>query len=121
MKAISTKAKNGDKMLNSGWKYCYQNGMENLVIRPLCYYFIEEVATGKLWIVIILPKATTDLEKFKRNKNLTEDNIRSIMRQIYLVMEYLYEVRDVRHQDIKPNNILINYDESNNIISNIKV
>ena len=69
-----------------------------------------------------LPKAKTDLQNLKTNTELNEENIRSIFRQLKRAMEYLYFVREVRHHDLKPSNILVDYDQNiNGTITNIKV
>ena len=95
--------------------------MEELILAPLSCFFIEEVSSGQIWMILVLPKMKTDLERLKRNYNLNEDNIRSIMTQLKTAMIYMDKIRGMRHQDLKPSNILINYDEEGNKIQNIKV
>ena len=122
MENISKKPKDGDKMLyKKYWETHYEEGMEEYIIKPFGYFFVEEVSTQNIWIVIITPKMKLDLEKLKRTGKLNEDNVRVILEQLNNAMNYLYKVREIRHQDIKPNNILVSYDERNNVISNIKV
>ena len=121
MRHICKKPIDGAKMLDGGWKYHYKEGMEEYVIQPFGYFFIEEVLTQNLWIVIITPKMKDDLEKLKKSGKLKEHNVKDILAQLSNAMKYLSMVRKIRHQDIKPNNILVTYDENNNNISNIKV
>ena len=63
----------------------------------------------------------TDLNKIKREDKLDEHNIRDIMKQLSKVMVYLKYVRDIRHQDVKPENVLLDYEEENDKVTNIKV
>ena len=134
MRTISTKPKSGDDMLNQGsarvsarlpkdffWKTRYEDEMEKLVISPLGCFYMEEISTGEVWMILILPKMKNHLNKIKREGRLDEANIKSIMAQLFKVMIYLKFVRDIRHQDVKPENILLDYEEENNKIANIKV
>ena len=72
-------------------------------------------------MVIILPKMKTDLNKIKREDKLDEDNIRAIIKQLFNVITLVYSVRDLRHQDVKPENVLLDYEEEDDKITNIKV
>ena len=120
MKTISKKPNDGDDMLRN-WKRHYEDGMEELIISPLGCFYIEDIASGQVWMVLILPKMRNDLNKIKRNGKLDEDNIKSIMKQLSKVMIYLFYVRGIRHQDVKPENVLLDYVERNKKITNITV
>lgn len=121
MKSVSSKPYKGGTMVSDyHLSNIYKTGMENLIIKPLSYFYVENMLSNQLWIVICLPRARSDLERLKRSKKLSEDNIRSIMKQLNHAMDYLTNVRTICHRDLKPNNVLVNYDE-NNAITNIQV
>ena len=121
MKTISTKPKDGDDMTGQYWRKYYEDGMEELVVSPLACFYVETISTSKVWMILIMPKLRNDLNEIKREGSLDEDNIKAIMAQLFKIMRYLQGARNIRHQDIKPENILLDYTERNNKITNIKV
>ena len=120
MNTVSKKPEKGGLMVRISFDQ-YETGMEELILSPLSCFFMEEVSSQKVWMILVLPKIKTDLEKLKQNYDLSEDNLRSIMEQLFQAMDYMYMVRSIRHQDLKPSNILINYKEDGNGIKDIKV
>ena len=97
----------------------YRCNDESLILRPLGYFFVENQSDGSLFMILILPKCKSDLNKVKKGGKLDEENIRNIIQQIQRARTYLWRVRDIRHQDLKPSNIL--FDETQNgKIKNIK-
>ena len=121
MKNISKKPKDGDDMIYVDWKQYYKIGMEDLVLSPLGCFYIEDILSGEVWMILIMPKMKNDLNKVKRDGRLDEENTKTIMAQLVKVVRYLGDVRDIRHQDLKPENILLDYKEENKKITNIKV
>ena len=62
-----------------------------------------------------------DLNKIEREVRLHEDNIKSIMEKLHMVMTYLYWVRGTRHQNLKSENVFVDNEEENNKITTIEV
>ena len=98
-------------MINSF--YWYKFGDEGLILRPLSYFFVEN-QSGSLFMILVLPKCKSDLNKIKKEGKLDEENIRTIIQQLWRARRYLWYVRSIRHQDLKPSNILLDYDETKN-------
>ena len=116
---LSIKPVKGGKMVY--FMPTYKEGDENLILPPIGSFFISDEETSEMWLVIILPVCKMDLQKMKKTKSLSEENIRDILRQIYRTMFYLWVVRKTRHQDLKPNNFLVEFDEDDEgKIENIK-
>ena len=107
---VSIKPVQGGKMVDD--MSAYKEGDENLILPPIGSFFISDEETSAMWLVIILPKCKMDLQKMKKTKSLSEGNIRDILKQIERTRQYLWWVRDMRHQDLKPNNILAEFDEN---------
>ena len=118
-RTVSTKPVKGGKMVHI--MSSYKEGDENLILPPIGSFFISEEQTSAMWLVIILPKCKMPLQKMKKNKSLSEGNIRDILKQIDRTRKYLFNVRDMRHQDLKTNNILVEFDEKDGKIENIQV
>ena len=120
-KTVSTKARKGGKMVYDGNMDRYKDGDECLILRPLSYFFVEDQSDKSLFMIIVSPKCKSDLNKMKKEGKLDEENVRNIIQQIYRATQYLYSVRSIRHQDLKPSNILLDFDETKNgKIKNIK-
>jgi len=117
-KIVSTKPIKGGKMVNN--EKLYEEGDECLFLRPSSYFFVEDQSDQSLFMIIVSPKARSDLNIIKKKGKLDEENIRNIIQQIYRATQYLYMVRKIRHQDLKPSNILLDFDEQNGKIKNIK-
>ena len=119
---LSMKPVRGGRMVNDyGLGKYYKEGDENLILPPIGSFFISDEQTSEMWLVIILPVCKMDLQKMKKTKSLSEENIRDILRQIERTMNYLGFVRGMRHQDLKPNNFLVEFDEDEEgRIENIK-
>jgi len=80
-------------------------------ILSVCGYDIEHLPDGFYHLYIKLPRMKRNLtEQMKKNKNKgmipTEEKIVSYFHQLACGVEYLHSI-DVAHQDIKPENILI--------------
>ena len=119
---LSIKPVKGGKMVDPIGISGYKEGDENLILPPIGSFFISEDQTSAMGLVIILPKCKMDLQEMKKNKSLSEGNIRDILKQMHRTFEYLYYVRDMRHQDLKPNNLLVEFDENQDgTIENIQV
>ena len=71
--------------------------VEEYVISPLGCFFVEDISSGEIWMVLILPKMKNDLNKLKREGRLDEDNIKAVMAQLFKVMQYLTLVRGITH------------------------
>ena len=80
---------------------------EDLILKPLGYFFMSD--RQQTYFVIVTPKCHSDLEYFKQNHNdkLTPEITADLMEQCHRMFIYLYMVKSVRHQDIKPRNILL--------------
>ena len=112
--------KSGKMVGNDGMRY-YKEGDENLILPPIGSFFILDEETSEMWLVIILPICKIDLQKMKKSKSLSEQNIRDILKQIERTREYFGGGRGMRHQDLKPNNFLVEFDEDEEgRIENIK-
>ena len=59
---------------------------------------------------------TSLLDFTKKNRPLSEDLLRDIVRQIAEAIEYLHIVKGISHRDLKPENILISNDHEIKII-----
>jgi len=101
----------------------YQKDDELLILAPLACFFVEDNETEDMCMILVLPKCKSDLNRMKKQNRLDEDNIREILKQLYRATQYLVKVRWIRHQDLKPNNILLNFKENktNGKIENIKI
>ena len=122
MKTISKKPDSDDDMIDPTLKLIYYiDGMEELILSPFGWFIVEEIASKSVWFVMIMPRMKTNLEQLKKTYELSEENNRFILHNIYQAMMYLNFVRNIRHQDIKPSNILIDCVLKDNEISNLKV
>ena len=118
-RTVSIKPVKGGKMVDD--MDDYEEGDENLILPPIGSFFISDEENSTMWLVIILPVCKMDLQKMKKTKRLSEENIRDILTQINRTMYYLWRVRGMRHQDLKPNNFLVEFDEDGEgRIGNIK-
>ena len=69
MKALSGKpVKGGQFVYNMDETISkYEAGMEELIIAPLSCFFMEEVVSQAVWMILVLPKMKMDLEYLKKN------------------------------------------------------
>lgn len=88
-------------------KHCPRG--EELILKPLGYFFMRDCRNQNEYFVIVTPQCYSDLEHFKQQHNdkLTPEVTASLMEQCHRMFIYLYMVKSVRHQDIKPRNILV--------------
>ena len=119
-KNVSTKPIKGGKMVDDSMLHRYKDGDECLVLRPFSYFIVEDQSDQSLFMIIVSPKCKSDLNKIKKEGKLDEENTRNIIKQIYRARKYLLDIREIRHQDFKPSNILLDFDEKNGRIENIK-
>ena len=67
---------------------------------------------------LILPYCSSDLHKLLKQRRLKPCEIRSIMRQLLQGVQYMHE-KQVIHRDLKPQNILIEFESQSEIIVKI--
>ena len=77
------------------------------ILDPFAAFFVEETRSGDMWFIIIFPFCEMNLEDYKNKNVLDEYIIRTILKQLYITMDYLLVSQKVRHQDLKPTNILV--------------
>ena len=101
----------------------YENGMEHFILSPLAAFFLEENETSNLWFIIVLPKCRSDLEKFKakHESKIDDECIRQILLQMGKALYYLKKVRTIRYQDLKPNNVLVDFEIVKKKIVNLRL
>ena len=104
--------RDGDTYLRTNWRSRYVPGSEDLFVSPLAYFILENPIKNQSWVIIVTPKFNCDLEQFK-TMGLDNHTVKTILHQLEKAVKYMEDVRNVNHRDLKPRNILINYENEN--------
>ena len=56
MNTVSKKPEKGGKMMPKYGMDRYKTGMEEMILSPLSCFFMEEVSSQKVWMILVLPK-----------------------------------------------------------------
>jgi len=104
--------RDGDAYLYYNWRSDYVSRSEDLFVSPLAFFILENPIKNQSWVIIVSPKFDCDLEQFK-TMGLDNDTVYTILGKLEKVVEYMWSVRNVSHRDLKPRNILINFETEN--------